>query len=65
MFEFMEDYTMVAVVVGVILVAAAYFYFFRLRKPVENKVEIDMSQDESVSSKDEYVCDGDKCFKQE
>lgn len=64
MFEFMEDYTMIAVVAVVLLIAGGYYFYSRSRSSAKH-VDFDVSQDESVSSKDEYVCDGDTCSKKE
>jgi hypothetical protein len=60
-FGFMEDYMIVGVIVAVLLIAGGYYYYSRSRK--EKHVEFDVSQDESVSSKDEYVCDDNTCRK--
>lgn len=67
-FDLSGDYTMIIyVVLALVVVAGGYYYYSRSRKSVEKHVEfdIDTPQEESVSSKDEYVCDGDMCMKNE
>jgi hypothetical protein len=66
-FDFSEDYLVIGGIVAVLLIAGAYYFYFRNRgeKKVEfTDVKTGMKQDdddESVSSKDEYVCEGDMC----
>ena len=63
-FDFEVDYTMVIyAVLAFLVIGGGYYYYSRSRKPAEKHVEFDMSQDESVSSKDEYICEGDVCMK--
>lgn len=64
--DFAGEYTMiVCVVLALLVIGGGYYYYSRSRRSVEKHVEfdVDQSQDESVSSKDEYVCDGDVCMK--
>lgn len=66
-FDFGEDYMIIGAIVAVLAIAAGYYFYFRHRN--EKKVDfkdagVSMDHDdESVSSKDEYVCEGDMCMK--
>lgn len=64
-FDLSGDYTMIIyVALALVVVAGGYYYYSRSRKSVEKHVEFDVdTSQESVSSKDEYVCDGDMCMK--
>lgn len=67
-FDFGEDYLIIGGIIVALILAGAYYFYFRHRS--EKKVdfnEVDASMhhedDQSVSSKDEYVCEGDMCMK--
>lgn len=62
--DFAGDYTMIIyAVLALLVIGGGYYYYSRSRKSVEKHVEFDMTQEESVGSKDEYVCEEDMCMK--
>ncbi len=67
-FDFGEDYLIIGGIIAVLLIAGAYYFYFRHRgeKKVDFKdldAEMKQEDDQSISSKDEYVCEGDMCMK--
>lgn len=67
-FDFGCDYTMIIyVVLALLVVGGGYYYYSRSRKSVEKHVDFDVTQNEteSLTSKDEYVCDSNVCSKKE